>query len=355
MFKTKKYRYIVIAVILLLMTTVAYALSGVIEIQNSPQKKLSATYERKLRDIESTKKGNRIGNYTGKVLLDRKTLTEDEFIDLISYMDFLTLYTPSEAEIQGVDRIIQKGICAQEAFEMYRFWKTTNEGIGLLDEMAAHKGDIVSSRWIAASYEVVRKSRGDWEDIDYGKYDALGLTSEDYEAARVLERKGKLRIHQILDKAAEKNGWKSIVDESTGNTNSKKVKVSKSEDLNISPVRLLQMQELADIYQVEFSASEYDAYLDEVKKIEQQRSNEMVEALHEMGFRIDPNSLDEKEKAARDQILSKAEGNGLSKDDIQRLVDEGFTNVDVLNISEIVKVKKLDVKAAAEKYAREEM
>ena len=138
-------------------------------------------------------------------------LTYEQYIEIESYIYFMTKNKLTDSEIQTVNRIIDKGTTVATISSAYDFYLTTSEDFSIIEDICALEDSYFGKYWIEDAYNAVTKSRhGVLNREDINRYLDSGLTYEDIRYANILCRGGEMTISEILDAKKDGASWQDI-------------------------------------------------------------------------------------------------------------------------------------------------
>ena len=116
------------------------------------------------------------------------------------YTAFVCEYNLTDAQLEVINRILDKGTTIQSLIQVYKFWLTTDYDFTMVEEICALEDSYFSEYWYESAFNAITGNiHGvlSAEDINY--YRNLGITTDQILAANVLCRKEGQNIFDILD------------------------------------------------------------------------------------------------------------------------------------------------------------
>ena|GEM_PF-4555218 len=246
-------------------------------------------------------------------MLNRSGKAKNEiYNDIFMYKYFLKMYNPSIAERTYIDTLILKGADVFTMISIFDFWRTTAEDIDMIGKIYAKSADVQGAYWIEEVFNELTENRhGVLDKEAINEYFEKGLTKDDILQANILCRKGVYTITEILDKVAVGEAWEDIIAAVEQNA------TGKVEAIGARGIRSSRYGETAE--GVRINAVENEIHLEML-------ADGLV-------FREEITETDE-------YFIAKAVANGMSNEEIEQLLDEGYRAVDILNASEESKVSE---------------
>lgn len=211
----KKVMIYVVAIVLVLMTTIGFATETVQKLFEETQSMLTKTEQ----DREELKKDdNRREKITALIseteswddiskfdqmlyVLDATKENPIDYNNIIYNYEYLRqAYHFTQEELDYVSDMIIKGYDADDIIEICYFWTDTNEDIKIIEEIYLLKGTERGKTWIENAFNRVTKDKyGVLTEEDVEEYMKKGVSVDDILLANKLCRKGVLTIQEILD------------------------------------------------------------------------------------------------------------------------------------------------------------
>lgn len=116
------------------------------------------------------------------------------------YTAFVCEYNLTDAQLEVINRVLDKGTTIQSLIQVYKFWLTTDYDFTMVEEICALEDSYFSEYWYESAFNAITGNiHGvlSAEDINY--YRNLGITTDEILAANVLCRKEGQNIFDILD------------------------------------------------------------------------------------------------------------------------------------------------------------
>ncbi|MBP3361801.1 MAG: hypothetical protein J6N52_13155 [Clostridia bacterium] len=263
---------------------------------------------------------------------------EAAYLAFYSYIYTLNKNKASADESEYLNNMILSGFDISRITGIYDFVSDTKYDIELVQDIynKASENDFVGSFWIEEAFNAVTENAHGVLDTDeIEEYIEKGLTINDVLAANELSRQGVYTINEILDECTSGTSFGTVA---------AKVYMQNAAVKTGSAARLKQKASSDDIIKsAELSAitgDTMDAFLVDSSLIEE--ASEEVKAglaaktisqLEAIGI-TDP---DKSEKSINYDLISLALGNGITNDEIDKYLAEGYEDIDILNASEYVK------------------
>lgn len=293
-----------------------------------------------IEDI-SVDETNRIVNMSEHI---KRTETRPEKInDLIyRYTYLIKVYDFSSHQMDYIDSLIYSGAKIDDILSICDFWLDTNYDIDLIGDIYLLRDKYFGSSWIEDAFnEVTENKHGVLNQSDISDYIDRGVSTLDIKTANVLSRKGVYTIQEILNMRIDGISWDEILSEIESNGNLKIVSV---DDGNV----ILIASELSKETGIDISS--YILNENAVNNINEEKENtdrEIVlrvkNALTQLGVLVDP-IMDKNNLEIQQDIKNIIKNNGISEDELNKLLSDGYMLMDVLNASEIYKSSGISIR-----------
>ena len=275
-------------------------------------------------------------------LLNRSGKSKKEiYDDVYMYKFFLKMYNPTNVERAYVDALILKGADVTVVVGIFDFWRTTAESIDMIGKIYDLSGGSTDPFWIEEAFNGLTENRHGVLDVKIiHEYFEKGLTKEDISLANMLCRKGVYTITEILDKVVEGESWTDIAVYITQNV---------SGNLHIDNIDRMRTSEYvestADIAEyiriAEMSGENPDIYLADAElKQEAVTIQDASEALrlnisNEIRLEMLADSIIVREELteAGEYFIAETIANGVSEEEVDQLLDNGYSAIDIYNAS----------------------
>lgn len=288
--------------------------------------------------------------------INKSGLSKDEIYDkLFTYLHFIKLYHPSDAEIQYLNSYIEKGADIDVLMDIYSFWKTTAEDISIIGQIYEQSGFVDDPYWIEEVFNQITENRHGVLDVEaINQYEEQGITKKDIAAANVLCRKGIYTIEQILEKLLAGESWSDIIVQTNANGGAEE-QILEQSGLLEEPVKLLAYIQMAQLMQKDPAI-----YLSDVNGIDtlnaemQKYNNEIIRQVYNELASHGIYKEDEQNAAAVENIYEDIKSNGVSEAEINALKEDGYDELEILNASEENKMLQSGVREILESQATDE-
>lgn len=270
--------------------------------------------------------------------------------DLIfDYAYIVQIYKPTENEMNYIDELIYSGADIADVIDIYHFWLTTNEDIKIIGQIYSLKDSISSDFWIEEAFnQITQNQHGVLNSSEVSHYLEQGLQMSDIETANELSRKGVYAISEILDMRAENITW-DIILASVENNGVNNVFLSSVDDGNI----ILAAEDMAQ--KTNLDASKFiinnkavENITEKENEINTETNEKVSETLNKLNVLIDLISDVPENSELMSELKQTIINNGISENDLQSLIDEGYMLIDILNASEVYKANGTPIKDALE-------
>ncbi len=354
----------IIIVVSTIITTAVYAVNNTITETKKPVENKAEIEENKLSEI-SLEKNIELKSIS-QTIKTKKQNTDEYYESMAKYAKFIQIYQPTEAEQKYINQLVTEGYELNKLIEIYKFWLDTDEEIELIkkiyDAYEPTDDDEEDKHWVEAVYNQITENKYgvlDREQI-HAYYDK-GLTRDDIITANRLCRMGKNTITEILDKRVTGTSWAELIEENyTKSTKNKIQKQAIGRSSQTEQYKQIQNgTEILDAYflskRTETDINEYLDKLSNGETIDQEmndyyseRTEGVLKKLKQQGLWDEPQEIKEKNKKAKEYLKKKAIENGMTTEKINKLIDQGYTELEILNASTVTKKQKVDVKKVLE-------
>ena len=265
--------------------------------------------------------------------------TDEKFETFHKTALFMGKYCPTKESFSYVEQMILSGCDPQTTMDIYQFYLTTNENISIVRQIydMVYFDEPIMNRdavFEAAFNEITNNKCGVLTKEDISAYLEQGLTIEDILQANVLSRKGVLTIQQILDNIIAGKSWEEIVETISGET----ISTAKSTADAATLINAIQVSSA--------TGKTLNATLlsDEKERLATSTKNTNA-ILQKKGYwraRTSDNI---------DTIIKMAEAKGITEDKIMSLLNQGYSEIDVINTIEQPDCTALSVDSVAKREA----
>ncbi len=354
----------IIIVVSTIITTAVYAVNNTITETKKTVEKEAETAENKLSEI-SLEKNIELKSISQTIKTEKQN-TDEYYESMAKYAKFIQIYQPTEAEQKYINQLVTEGYKLNKLIEIYKLWIDTDEDIELIKKIydTYEPTDEEDNHWVEAVYNQITENKYgvlDREQI-HAYYDK-GLNRDDIITANRLCRMGKNTITEILDKRVTGTSWAELIEENyTKSTKNKMQKQSMRQSKSPQKEQYKQIQNGTEILDAYFLAKrtekDINEYLDklssgetidqEMNQYYSERTEGLLEKLKEQGLWDEPQEIKEKNKKAKEYLKKKAIENGMTQEKINKLIDQGHTELEILNASTVTKKQKVDVQKVLE-------
>lgn len=255
---------------------------------------------------------------------------------IFEYAYLVQIYNPTYEQMEYIDSLIYSGADIEDVLSIHKFWLTTNDDISIIGEIYALKDNINKTHWIEEAFNLLTENRHGVLDMDGVKeYTDKGVQLADIHTANELCRSGAYTINEILDMRVNKVSWDEIII----NIESVNTRTANVEEATVI-LAALDMSQKTDV-----PVSNYIMNQDAVESISGKSEDVnakieqgLFETLTSLAVLIDPIAGDENNYAFVREIKDRIIENGISENEIDTLMDEGFMLMNILNASEMAKI-----------------
>ena len=116
------------------------------------------------------------------------------------YTAFVCEYNLTDAQLEVINRILDKGTTIQSLIQVYKFWLTTDYDFTMVEEICALEDKYFSEYWYESAFnDITEYTHGVLTIEDINNYRNMGISTDEILAANVLCRKEGQNIFNILD------------------------------------------------------------------------------------------------------------------------------------------------------------
>ncbi len=357
--KNKWLKIISITIVALtIITTAVYAVNNT-KIETS--EKTTEIVENKLSEL-SLEKNQELKSIVTS--LKARKQTPDEFHkSMANYATFVQIYQPTKTEQKYITELVTEGYELDKLIEIYKFWLDTDEDIELIKKIYNAYDPIneeEDNHWVEEVYNQITENKyGVLNREQIHAYYEKGLTRDDIITANRLCRLGKNTITEILDKRVSGTAWAEIIEKNYAKSTKKQTQTKGKSRQKKQYQQIQNGTEILDAYFIsERTGTDINEYLDKLSNGEtiDQEMNEYISektegvrrTLKQQGLWEESQEIKEKNNKAKEYLKKKAEENGITEEKINQLIDQGYTELEILNASTITKKQKVDVQKALE-------
>ncbi|OQB13715.1 MAG: hypothetical protein BWY15_01563 [Firmicutes bacterium ADurb.Bin193] len=291
--------------------------------------------------------------------INRSGKTKNEiYEDIFQYKKFKKMYKPASQDMAYLDALIIKGANIATLINIYDFWLTTSEDISIIGQIYDLSSAIAGPYWIEDAFNQITGNRHGVLDKDgINQYLSQQITAEDIRIANVLSRKGVLTITEVLDRFAADRDWAAIVRhvEENGRTGRESLggktglglnggitfKTLKDILLYVRFINIIRPQDETVFGETQKDASSMEGIISEC---EDEVIKEVYTDLLADGVFKDRKSKENGDNKETDNYFrEKIRANGVSDEQVEALLDNGYSILDILNASEESKVSGQDI------------
>lgn len=332
----KKKIVAIVASLAVLGTAATVFANYVFETQEMQQYEENTKFQvRELNENEDTRIKN-MSEYI-KANNDNCQLINDLIYD---YAYVVQIYNKSTDEMNYIDSLIYGGADIEDIINIYKFWLTTNESIGIVGEIYNIKNEISDKFWIEEAFnQLTENKHGVLNSGQIKEYTNKGLGLPDIKTANILSRKGVYTINEILELKLKDMSW----DEILCNIESSNQNAVDTAEVNESSIILsaLDVSQKTRIPVCNYIINEFalEDLNDKSEKTDLECEREVNLKLRELAVLVDPVLSNEDNSAAANDIKNIIVDNGVSEAEIEQLINDGYMLMDILNASKEAKLK----------------
>lgn len=211
--KKDKIIFSVIIILILAIITVFTVVASTNVLDYSNSNSIESQIENEYKEFKKTSNTNEnyIKSFCNKYY-KQKTLSYDEYNELVSYIIFLTENNFSKHEMKYFENLIDSGTSLNGLMSVYHFWTTTNEDFEMIGMLCEYEYRYSGDHWVENAFNTITDNKtgvltGDDIQIYYDK----GLTYDDIYTANVLCRKGKYTINELLERRLNGKSWDALI------------------------------------------------------------------------------------------------------------------------------------------------
>lgn len=332
----KKKIVAIVTSLAVLVTAATVFANYVFETQEMQQYEENTEFQvRELNENEDTRIKN-MSEYI-KANNDNCQLINDLIYD---YAYVVQIYNKSADEMNYIDSLIYGGADIEDIINIYKFWLTTNESIGIVGEIYNIKNEISDKFWIEEAFnQLTENKHGVLNSGQIKEYTDKGLGLPDIKTANILSRKGVYTINEILELKLKDMSW----DEILCNIESSNQNAVDTAEVNDSSIILsaLDVSQKTRIPVCNYIINEFalEDLNDKSEKTDLECEREVNLKLRELAVLVDPVLSNEDNSAAVNDIKNIIVDNGVSEAEIEQLINDGYMLMDILNASKEAKLK----------------
>lgn len=268
----------------------------------------------------------------------------ETYSDVFDYLHFKMFYAPSKQNMDYLDTLILQGADLDKIIEIYDFWLTSGEPVAVIGQIYDASNLFTGTYWVEEAYNYVTQNRHgvlSAEQID--AYLSERVDAGDIQIANVLSRKGTATITQLLDRYAQGGEWPQLIAD-TGSIGAHAALTEISGQIDSAADLLTAIRYAAVMPQDTMlpaqAGTELDMF-DAMRQALELRSVEIDSMVHTalLAGGIYPKDDSEQSAEANTVFRQRAVENGMSYEQIDTLVEQGYTMLDILNASEEAKVR----------------
>ena len=261
--------------------------------------------------------------------------------DMFSYLWFKEFYSPSPENLSYINGLISQGADIHRLTDIYSFWLTTSDNISMVGQIYGLSDRFSGDHWIEEAFNyLTQNAHGVLDAEGVSAYLSERVTPEDIKIANILCRKGILTIQQILDRYAAGEEWPALIAyiQSSGTA------AQASQRSTVAGPQVETAQELLAWIQYQTIISGQNAPVaaltaentptpsEALGERAEQTTQEVYARLLADGIFVRDDS--ERNQKANGQLREKIRQNGVTEEQIESLLDQGYRLVDILNASE---------------------
>ena len=270
--------------------------------------------------------------------------------DMYLYMYFKKLYKPDKETLEYMESLMTGSADMLKLINIFDFWQTTCEDISIVGKIYAMSGTMDGAFWVEELYNQATGNRHGVLDSDgVAKYMSMGFTANEIAAANILSRRGVYTITDILDKVSEGTSWADIIAVSV---NEEKVTVEivafnqkwqRTPANAVEPLDLLECMDTAKKMSVEIDTIlEADGSVAGVHTKFAEHCDAIRSEVHIELLKAGIVKRKSENTAVTDSMKKRAIENGMTDDEIEKYLDNGYQIIDILNASEKSKAEGVD-------------
>lgn len=328
-----KKKILFITLIILLAGTIT-ALANYTYEQNEIQKYQEAT-SFEIEQVNETE-ANRItkmANYIKELNYDITKINEIIF----DYAYIVQIYRPNNEQMDYIDSLIYDGADIEDIILIHKFWLTTSDNVSIIGDIYALKDNIDDTYWIEEVFnQITNNKHGVLDSNGIKEYMDKGLVVSDIHTANEMCRAGVLTINEILDMRVDGVSWNEIV-KNIEVVNTKTATVEESYVI----LTALEMSQKTDIAISDYIMNDnaVDNINDMAEDVSAKTNQDVFVTLTSLGVLIDPLSENENNVALIQELKNKILENGISENELNELMSEGYMLMNILNASEVIMEK----------------
>lgn len=243
--------------------------------------------------------------------------TEEKFEAFHKTALFMGKYCTTKEHFSFIENMILSGCDPQTTMDIYQFYLTTNEPVTIVRQIydMVYTGEPITKRDVVfenAFNELTNNKCGVLTEEDILSYLEKGLTVSDITEANLLCRKGVMTIQEILDARLEGIEWEKII------------KIITGENITIQE---------ENISTVAYAMTEAKITNKPLSTILAEEDNDyFAEKTKEVNSKLKQKGYWKGRKSENFHFLVKdAEKKGISEAELTKLLDQGCTELDLMN------------------------
>lgn len=272
---------------------------------------------------------------------------EDAYLTVLYYAAQLMKYNASAEEQELLHQLILNGADAKRITQIYIFLQDTCYGVELVEPMYAAGVELEGDYWVEDAFNIVTENRhGVLSPEDVRTYLDQGITVNDIQTANVLCRKGVYTIQEILQQVQDGTSWEHIFSEIRGQDIHSQTALLGIFQEEVDPTAALRATRLSEVTGVDtdaFLTAQAEEVLEENETYLSNKLLSEADAYLESIGVIDDAKLTPSVNA---EIIGRAVENGMSQEQIDAYLTDGYSDLEILNASEMAAAKNVHMREA---------